>query len=223
MKVLELFAGTRSIGKAFEAHGHEVYSVEWDKDFENITLYQDISTLTVEQVLEVCGGRPDVIWASPDCTTYSVAAISHHRRREENGNLKAVSEYAEFCDKTNTHVVDLIKALEPKYYFIENPRGGMRKMDFMQGLPRYTVTYCQYGDTRMKPTDIWTNHPDPGFKPACKNGDPCHVPAPRGARTGTQGIKGAKDRSVIPKELCEHIVRICEERLNPVNVNVDVV
>jgi len=84
-------------------------------------------------------------------------------------------------------------------------------MDFMNGLPRYTVTYCQYGDTRMKPTDIWTNHQDPQFKPPCHNGDSCHVSAPRGARTGTQGLHGSVERSVIPKQLCEHIVDICEK------------
>lgn len=209
MKVLELFAGTRSIGKAFEARGHEVFSVEWDKQFDHIDLYQDISTLTAIDIIAKFG-RPDIIWASPDCSTYSVAAISHHRRKEPNGNLAPLTEYAEFCDKTNIHVLDLIGELRPKYWFIENPRGGMRSMWFMKGLPRYTVTYCQYGEERMKPTDIWTNHPDPQFKPPCKNGDKCHVSAPRGSRTGTQGIIGSVNRAVIPKQLCEHIVDICE-------------
>jgi len=62
----------------------------------------------------------------------------------------------------------------------------------------------------MKPTDIWTNHQNSCFKPMCKNGDPCHESAPRGSRTGTQGLKGAVERSVIPELLCEHIVHICE-------------
>lgn len=210
MKVLELFAGTRSISKAFERHGHETFCVEWDKQFEGIDLYQDIMRLTAQDILTRFG-RPDVIWASPDCSSYSIAAISHHRRREENGNLVPVSDYAKFCDRVNQHVLCLIMTLSPKCWFIENPRGGMRKMDFMNGLPRYTVTYCQYGDNRMKPTDIWTNHPDPKFKPPCHNGDPCHESAPRGAKTGTQGRKGSIERAKIPNELCEHIVKICEE------------
>lgn len=216
MKVLELFAGTRSIGKAFEARGHEVFSVEWNKDFENIDLYADILTVTAAEILEKFG-KPDVIWASPDCTTFSIAAISHHRRKNpETGNLDPVSDYAQFCDMVDQHVLGLIQALRPKFYFIENPRGGMRKMTWMQGLPRYTVTYCQYGDTRMKPTDIWTNHPDPQFKPMCKNGDSCHTSAPRGSKTGTQGLKGSKERSVIPPMLCEHIVQICEKEVTAV-------
>ena len=217
MKVVEFFAGTRSIGKAFEAKGHEVFSVEWNKDFENIDLYADIGTVTAEEILEKFG-RPDVIWASPDCSTFSIAAISHHRRRNEvTGNLDPVSDYAKFCDEVDKHVLDLIKELKPAFYFIENPRGGMRKMEWMQGLPRYTVTYCQYeldkppSERRMKPTDIWTNHPNPKFKPMCKNGDPCHAKAPRGSRTGTQGMKGSRERSVIPEELCRHIVNICEQ------------
>ena len=220
MKVLELFAGERCISKAFEAKGHETFTVEWDKSHEGISLYADVSKLTAQEILDKFG-RPDVVWASPECTTYSVAGISHHRKKNPvTGVPEPISEYAKFCDECDQHVLELIKELNPKFYFIENPRGAMRKMPWMQDLPRYTITYCKYTkdlpleQRRMKPTDIWTNHPDPKFKPACKNGDPCHVPAPRGSQTGTQGIKGARDRSLIPKELCEHIVEICEEYIN---------
>lgn len=211
MKVLELFAGTRSIGKAFEARGHEVFSVEWNKDFKNIDLYADISKVTAEEILEKFG-RPDVVWASFDCTTYSIAGISHHRTKNPmTGNLDPVSDYAKFCDNCNQHVLELIEQLKPKFYFMENPRGGLRKMTWMSDYPRYTTTYCQYGDNRMKPTDIWTNHPNPQFKEPCHNGDSCHEAAPRGSKTGTQGLKGSIERSRIPDKLCEHIVEICEQ------------
>lgn len=125
MKVLELFAGTRSIGKAFEAHGHEVFSVEWDKRFDNIDLYQDILTLTAQDILDKFG-RPDVIWASPDCATFSIAAISRHRRKnKETGSLDPISDYAKFCDEVDKHVLQLIRELNPRFWFIENPRGGV--------------------------------------------------------------------------------------------------
>lgn len=209
MKVLELFAGTRSIGKAFKQNGHKVFSVEWDKRFDNIDLYEDILNITSDQILKVFG-RPDVIWASPDCTTYSVAAISKHRKKDDNGNLVPISEYALFCDKVNIHLLKLIEELKPKFFFIENPVGGLRKMDFMKGLPRYTVTYCQYGERRQKPTDIWTNHPNPMFKSPCKRGSNCHEAAPRGSQTGTQALKNCIEKARIPVLLCEHIVNICE-------------
>lgn len=84
MKVLELFAGTRSIGKAFEERGHQVFSIEWDKSFPDISLYKDVLQVTAAEIVKKFG-RPDVIWASPDCTTYSIAAISHHRKKDAGG------------------------------------------------------------------------------------------------------------------------------------------
>lgn len=207
LKVLDLFAGTRSVAKAFEKNGHEVYTIEWDRVHEGIDWYADLFDVTAKDIIERFG-KPDVIWASPPCEKFSVAAIGKHWIK---GTNTPKTEETKEALRLLEHVVNLINELDPKYYFIENPRGKMRKVDVMQSLPMYTVTYCQYGDTRMKPTDIWTNHPNPQFKPACKNGMPCHVSAPRGSQTGTQGLKGSILRSVIPEELCEHIVTISEE------------
>ncbi len=210
MKCLDLFSGTRSIAKAFKLRGYETFTIELDRQHKNIDWYADIMEVTAEDIIERFG-KPDVIWASPPCTSYSIAAISHHRVKEADGNLAPKSDFAKLSDELIQHTLDLIKELNPKYFFIENPRGGLRKMNFMKDLPRYTVTYCQYGDTRMKPTDIWTNHPNPQFKPMCHNGDSCHEKAPRGSKTGTQGLKGAVERSVIPEKLCLHIADICKE------------
>lgn len=214
MIVLELFSGTGNLSEHFRKHGHTAYTIDYNPDY-NPTLCADISKLTVSDILSLTGKVPDVIWASPDCTTYSVMAMSHHRIKDpESGALLPRTDYAKFCDDMNARMVDMIRTLDPKLWFIENPRGALRKMPFMAGLPRYTVTYCQYGMPFQKPTDIWTNCVDPKFKPACKRGAPCHVPSPRGCRTGVQGIEGtnkAHDRARLPDDLCEHIVRICEE------------
>ena len=213
LKVVDLFAGTRSISKIFEDKGHKTYAIEWDKSHANIDWYVDINEVNTNDIIEKFG-VPDVIWVSCPCEKFSVAAIGKHWIK---GTNLPKTEETKKALKLLEHCVNLVKELleiNPNLiYFFENPRGKMRKVDCMQKLPRYTVTYCQYGDIRMKPTDIWTNHPNPNFKPICKNGDPCHVSAPRGSRTGTQGLKNAKERSVIPRLLCEHIVDICEGHL----------
>lgn len=110
----------------------------------------------------------------------------------------------------------ILRDLQPALFWIENPRAGMRKADWIQWAPRYTVTYCKYLTKlpielrRMKPTDIWTNHPDPDFIAPCKNGDPCHVRAPRGSTTGTQG-RTLLEKYQIPEDLCDHIVEVSED------------
>lgn len=206
VKVLELFAGSRSIGKAAESLGYEVFSVDI-KRFDGIDLVKDIEHLWVQDI----PFKPTILWASPPCTTYSIAAVSTHR----NGQTPK-TPFARKSDRLVKNVIRLARRYNCIYY-IENPRGMLRKMDFMQTLPRATITYCKYatGDEmkRMKPTDIWTNNlrslmnPN-GWepKPMCKNGDPCHEPAPRGSKTGTQGLKGNYERSKIPEQLCKEIL-----------------
>jgi hypothetical protein len=103
--------------------------------------------------------------------------------------------------------IEIINHFNPKYWFIENPRGMLRKMDMMKEFKRHTITYCQYGDDRMKPTDIWTNSDIWTPRKICKNGDKCHISAPRGSRTGTQGRSNAYERSKIPNQLCKEILK----------------
>jgi len=212
MNVLELFAGSRSIGIEAEKQGHNVFSVDWTA-YDNIDLQIDIENLQIADVPFV----PDFIWASPDCTTYSISAISHHRK----DRIYPKSEYAEKSDRVNKHFISLIKKwLEINtnlIFFIENPRGMMRHMPFMQEFTRHTIWYCQYGDDRAKPTDIWTNSKTWVPRPQCHNykydkdgniiNRHCHhQSARRGSKTGTQGRSCSYDRSKIPQQLCEEIL-----------------
>jgi hypothetical protein len=66
----------------------------------------------------------------------------------------------------------------------------------------------------MKPTDIWTNCPSWVPKPMCSNRGACHVSAPRGAKTGTQGLKGAHERAIIPPALCMDVLTSAMKQMN---------
>jgi C-5 cytosine-specific DNA methylase len=204
MKTVELFSGTKSFSKVASSLGHETFT------FDNNPLLNPDKCLDIFDT-KVPRGL-DLLWASPPCTTFSVASISHYWKDGKPKNEKAIQGIA-ILAKT----IEIITQSKPTWWFIENPRGMMRKV--IGGIfeeygiteyHHYTITYCQYGHKIMKPTDIWTNASWFKPRPMCKNGAPCHIASPRGSKTGLQGVYDMKwdkargrgvARSVVPPHL----------------------
>jgi len=211
MKILELFSGTGSFSKVAKARGHRVITVDNDPQHKP-DICIDILKLKAEDI----PFKPDIIWASPPCTTFSVASIRHYWKEGYPKNAKSFIGLA-IVSKT----IELIKELNPQFFIIENPRGMLRKQKLMEDLEKDTVTYCQYGAKVQKPTDLWNNL-NHKFRDMCKPGSPCHEPASRGARNGVQGInnsfsnlgsRGKILRAVVPEELCLEVIKHCEEKV----------
>src|SRR5680860_95771 len=192
MKTLELFAGSRSFSKVAEELGHEIFTTDIEQ-FGKIDYITNILEFDYSKVPYI----PDIIWASPPCTGFSVASIGHHWTGGKGAYIPK-TETAKLgivlVEKT-LEIIRHYQELNPNLiWYMENPRGILRKMKCVEFLPyHHTITYCQYGDDRMKPTDIWTNDKNWTPRPMCKNGNPCHISAPRGSRTGTQGLKNAHE------------------------------
>jgi hypothetical protein len=196
MLIFDFFSGTGSSTQAFVDAGHTVVSFELD-DFFDATETVDVMSLSVEYLLERYG-RPDFVWASPPCTAFSVSSMGHHWI---SGGVEPVprTQAAVDAQAVVARTLELIDGLNPLLgWLVENPRGMLRKLPVMSGRERRTVTYCQYGDERMKPTDLWGFVPGWAARAMCKNGDPCHVSAPRGSQTGTQASQNPKTKSMVP-------------------------
>ena len=139
MRLLELFSGTKSVGKVAEALGYEVVSLDLkDADINCDILNGDYTVFEPRHF--------DVIWASPPCTEYS----------------KAKTTGVRLIDKANEIVITtlrIIEYLKPKCWMLENPQTGLlKKQTFMCDLPFHDVDYCKYSDWGYrKRTRIWTN------------------------------------------------------------------
>jgi hypothetical protein len=207
LSLLELFAGSRSVGKEAEKKGFNVFSVDINK-FENIDLVIDILDLK-KNMLPFKSEEEILIWASPPCTYFSVASIGHHWNKDHTPKTKEAIIGMEILNKT----LEIFTWFPKAKFFMENPRGKMRRK--IKGINRTSVTYCSYGSKTMKPTDIWSNNIFDIFnvngwkpRPMCFNGNiHCgHENAPRGSKTGIQGLSGNYERSKIPPQLCEEII-----------------
>lgn len=234
LKVCDFFSGCHSWTKGFDNIDLKdttlkVFSIDNNADYKhNTTMIMDFLKLTPKMIIDYFGGKPDLILASPPCTSFSVASLHHHW----GGGIKQYvpkTEAAKIGIKIVKHLLYLIEELGCIYFF-ENPRGILRKLDFMQPYDskKHYIWYCQYGETkyigkRAKPTDIWTNSKTWISRPPCKRSNPeCdHIRAPMGSNThgNGSGLK-AQDgmsknviRSLIPTELTQDIIESALEEL----------
>ena len=198
MRLLDLFCGSKSLKPICDTLNIEYFGIDNNSEFN-----PDLCIDMLE--IETFTSYYDIIWASPSCEHFSVSSIGKHWNRDNTPKTIQAEKSVELVK----HTLHLIREANPKYFFIENPRGKLRKLDMMQNFTRRTVTYCQYGDFRMKPTDIWTNNLTWSPRPICKNGDSCHISAPRGSRTGTQGKMSYIEKSKIPYDLLYEILSSC--------------
>ena len=196
-RLLDLFAGLGGFSAAFEDSARwDVTTVEINPEFDpDITA--DVFDLTPSDFQQ----EFDVIVASPPCTEFSPAQNLNGSHSPDGDAIALVY-----------HTLGLIRGLSPDYWFMENPRGQLRSVI---GRPKQTVTYCQYGEDRMKPTDLWGNHPEAFVGRRCAYGDDCHINT-RNGTTATQaaGYDTAAKRSKVPCELSDAIREACEAALD---------
>jgi site-specific DNA-cytosine methylase len=210
---IEFFSGTKSFSKVAQALGYKTFTIDNDPETKPDLLI-NILDFKIE-MLPAEFRKPFIVWASPPCQTFSVASISHYWDKGKPKNEKALNGIR-IVKKT----LEIIKELNPEFWFIENPRGMLRKQDFMTKIHKTSVSYCRYGAPIMKPTDIWNNLTSWSGQ-MCEANNPDHERASRGSRRGIQGIgynpKGynkhyAKNRTplargVIPPALFKEIFR----------------
>lgn len=154
-KMLELFSGMKCIGSVFEERGYEVTSLDYVKKL-NPTICVDI--LTWDYKSQFKPGDFDIIWASPDCTSWSIASGGVHRRRSD---MTPKTERGKLGERLVWKTLEIIAYFNPTVWFIENPRGLLRHFPPMVKLAknhhRTTVFYGAYEWDMYKPTDIWSN------------------------------------------------------------------
>jgi hypothetical protein len=211
---IDLFSGTGGFSSAFEK------SRQWDViEVDKRDDHPDINPTMVADVMKMDASAFPldeyenlVVVASPPCKAFSLAASHIHMDADVSPLTDFGGESVAMVKKT----ISLIEDLQPDYWFLENPRAGLRRVmrEKFWGLgePTGTISWCQYGANRMKPTDLWGEHPEMEYR-FCAKGEDCHTSAPRGSPTGTQGVDTSLRRAAIPYSISLSILEAVERAI----------
>ncbi len=156
--MLELFSGTRSVGKCCDALGWDSISVDMILPADHKC---DIMDFDYKQYPK---NEFDIVWASPPCTQYS-RLQNCWIGRMRNGQIytkEIMDKNMNDADKLVQKTLEIIDYFDCEYWFIENPQSGrLKDRPFMKDIPFYDVDYCMYSDWGYKKrTRIWTNKKD---------------------------------------------------------------
>ena len=200
MRCLELFAGTGSIGRAFERLGWDVVSLDIDPKCEP-THVADILSWDYRVYPR---GHFHFVWGSPVCQHYSIA-------RTTGGPRDLVS-----ADRLVRRTLDIVDHFGCHYAF-ENPQSGLLKTrEIVKGLPFFDTSYCRWGYPYRKTTRIWSSLALCLRRP-CSPSDPCSaMVGKRHPMTAQQGRRGSDAGDIdnrlsqrelyrIPDGLCDAI------------------
>ena len=207
MRLLELFSGTGSIGRAFDEIGWEVTSLDMDPE----SGADIIANLMDWDYHMYPPGYFDGIWGSPPCTHYSRARTRAKTPRDLEGS-----------DALVQRLKDVIEYFQPTVWAFENPATGLLPgRAVVQSIPFKDISYCMYGFPYQKHTRIWTNSTVWRPKPRCyKSVTPCemmvdgrHPMSAQRAPAKRDGVRVAGDKCSLrqlysmPRELCDELAK----------------
>jgi hypothetical protein len=154
-QTIELFCGSKVFSRLAQPLGYRTLTIDRNPAVAPDIL-ADVRALDPAKLPR----QPLVAWAAPPDAAFNPGDGELHWDAHGGPLSPAAEEAMEALGATLT----LLNAIQPKWWFIENPYGPLRHFTLMAGFNRgyptrnrITIDHADYGDYPSFRTDIWTN------------------------------------------------------------------